>query len=607
VPDRRFYPEAKRAVATLRSVDERSYEEPRFFADGERVLVSRLEPRGDGSLAWDLSVWNYRRRSLRRVTRAAGVQAADPSPDGRSAAATRCAAGRCDLVTVDLASGRVTTLLTGTRDASFYRPRYSTDGRRLAVSVQQKGRWRVGIVDVGRRTLRYVGPDDGAARYDVAWLPDGRSLVCVSQRGGIPNLETLDSESSAARPLTRVTGAALAPEPNPADGSIWFLSLHSRGLDVRRIVPDSARVDQPIALSERLTPAAPVQPTRVPDTLSTRPVRPSRPYAVGPRQLRWFPGFSYSADGTGGEVVLSNADPIGRLALRAGAALGEPGTWRGGAFDLTWRRRAAVTGRVYLAEHEPSRSFLGEAGRALDVRMAGGDLGLELVRDHWSVRHRYRVGAALAWIDPVDWPLAPPLAGRTRALGYAELRGSVRQRYGEVRLTQAFAVHADAGGIGRDQFVRGVVSAALAAGGRLPFGGVQAWGTYGELSGTGDPFERFVIGGAQPPLVDDRVLAQRLAMPALPTGVATGDRVLAFRVALSSGPLSPYYFGASAADRGEPFERWHRVVGAELRLSSESIPLVALPEVQLVAGYGRSLDPPYRRGNRVYATLTYRR
>jgi hypothetical protein len=95
--------------------------------------------------------------------------------------------------------------------------------------------------------------------------------------------------------------------------------------------------------------------------------------------------------------------------------------------------------------------------------------------------------------------------------------------------------------------------------------------------------------------------------PYTPTGVATGDRLLAFRVALPSGPLWPYYSGASAADRGEPFERWHRVVGAELRLSSESIPLVALPEVQLVAGYGRSLDPPYRRGNRVYATLTYRR
>jgi hypothetical protein len=429
----------------------------------------------------------------------------------------------------------------------------------------------------------------------------------VSQRSGIPNLESVDLETSGARTLTRVTGAAVAPEPNAADGSIWFLSIHSRGLDVRRIAPDSTRVDQPVVLSERLAPAVPVRPAAIPATLQARPVGPSRGYGVGPRQSRWFPGFSYGPDGIAGEIVVTNADPVGRLAWRVGAAFGEPTAWRGGAFDATWRRRAAITGRVYHAQHAPSRGFLGDAGPALNVRMTGGDVGLEVVRDYWSVRHRYRVGGAAAWIDPLDSPLPAAVAGRTRALGYAELQASSGQRYGELRLAQSLAAHADAGEIGREHFVRGLLSGAIGARGSLPFGGLEGSVTYGELRGTSDPFERFVIGGAQPPLVDDAVLAQRIVMPALPTGVATGDRVLAFRIALASGPLSPYYAGASAADRGEAFEQWHRVVGAELRFGSETIPLVALPDVQLVLGYGRSIDPPYRRGNRIYATLTYRR
>jgi hypothetical protein len=607
VPDRRFYPPPKRAVATLRAVGGLSYEEPRFFADGERILVSRLAPRGDGSLAWDLFVWNHRRRSLHRVTRAAGVRAADPSPDGRTAAAARCGRGHCDLVTVDLASGAVTTLLAGAPAVSFHRPRYSPDGRRVAVSVQQEGHWRVAIVDVASRTLRFVASDDGAPRYDVTWLPKGRGLVWVSERGGIPNVESLELETGTARTLTRVTGAALAPEPNPVDGSIWFLSLHSRGLDVRRLVPDSTRVDRQVVLSEQLTPAVPVRPAALPDTLRTTPVGPPRRYGFGPRQSRWFPGFSYSADGIGGEIVVSNADPVGRLAVRVRAALGEPSAWRGGALDVTLRGRAAITGQVYVAQQEPSRKFLGNAGRELDVRMSGADLRVELVRDYWSARHRYRAGGAVASIDPTASRLSGSLARRTRALGYAELEGSFRQRHGELRLSQALAVHADAGGIGPEQFVRGLVSGAVAAAGPLPFGGVHGAVTYGEMRGTSDPFERFVVGGAVAPLVDDAVLAPRIALPALPTGAAVGDRVFAFRVALPSGPLWPYYAGASTADRGEPFARWHRVVGAELRLGLEAIPLVALPDVQLVAGYGRSLDPPYRRGNRIYATLTYRR
>jgi hypothetical protein len=241
------------------------------------------------------------------------------------------------------------------------------------------------------------------------------------------------------------------------------------------------------------------------------------------------------------------------------------------------------------------------------VRMIGAGARVELVRDYWSARHRFRVGGTVAWIDPMASALPATLARQTRALGYAELQASFRQRYGELRLSQSLAAHADAGGIGPEAFTRGVVSAAVLAGGPLPFGGVQGRVAYGELGKTRHPFERFVVGGAAPPLVDDAVLPQRIAMPALPTGAAIGDRVLAFRVALPTGPLWPYYSGASTADRGEPFVRWHRVVGAELRFGVEAIPLVALPDVQLVAGYGRSLDPPYRRGNRIYATLNYRR
>jgi hypothetical protein len=606
VPDRQFYPPPKRAVATLRTLGARAYEEPRFFADGDRILVSRLEPRGDGSLVFDLSVWDFRRRTVRRVTRGAGVRAADPSPDGRTAAATRCARGRCDLVSIDLATGAIRPLLSGTPEISYQRPRYSPDGRRIVVSVQQHGRWRVAVVDVASRTLRLVDPDDGTSRYDVAWLPGGRSLLWVSERGGIPNVETTDLDGRTPRPLTRVTGAALAPEPNPADGSIWFLSLHSRGLDVRRLVPDSSRVERRVDLPEHLAPAVPVRPAFRPDTLRRGSIGMPRPYALGPRQSRWFPGLAATADGIGGEAVIANADPVGRVALRIGGAFGQRGVWQGASLAATVRRRGSLTAQAYLAQQEPSRRFVGDAGRALDLRLTGGDVRVELLDDRWEVRHRFRLGGAVGSLRQLPSSTPPLASTRTRALGFAELRGTYRQRIGELRLSQTLSAHADAGGLGRDRFTRGLVGAGFSASGPLPLGGIQGSVAYGALSGTSDPVERFTVGGTRSSLVDAAVLPQRLDMPALPTGTATGDRVFAFRVSLPTGPLAPYYWGASTALRSQSFDRWHRVVGAELRLGSEAIPLVALPDVQLVAGYGRSLDPPYRKGNRVYAVLTYR-
>ena len=604
VPDRRFYPPPKRAVATFDPITGLAPESPRFLPDGRRVLFTRLTPRGDGTLTPDLFIWDFRTGVVRRVTRAAGVRAADPSPDGRTAVGSRCARGRCDLVTVDLATGRVATLLAGGPDAGFQRPRYAPDGQRVAVSAQWDGQWRIALVDVESRALRFVDAADGAARYDVAWLAAGEGLVYVSERGGIPNIESIDLHSGVTRALTRVTGAALAPAPNPADGSIWFLSLHSRGLDVRRLVPDNIRIPGHVDLPQRLGPVVPQRPAFVADTLRRGPVGTPRAYGLGPRQTRWFPGVSVTPDGISGEIRISNADPVGRLAVRVAGVAGEQGAWRGAALAATWRRRGAVTAQAYVARHQPSRGFLGPIGRDADVGLCGGDVRLALVKDFWSTRHEIRAGAALASLEPLFSPL--PL-NRSRGLGYAELQGSYRQRIGELRLGQAIRLHGDAGRIGGDQFVRGLASLALAATGPLPFGGIQSAATYGELAGTADPFERFVVGGARPPLMDEAVLAQRVVMPALPTGVAAGDRVFAFRVALPSGPLFPYYWGASTANRGEPFRRWHRVAGAELRVGSEAIPLVAVPDFELVLGYGQSLDPPYERANRFYTTLTYRR
>src|SRR6185503_14471262 len=41
VPDRHFYPLPKRPVKALSAVDGRAFSEPRWFADGKRILVTR--------------------------------------------------------------------------------------------------------------------------------------------------------------------------------------------------------------------------------------------------------------------------------------------------------------------------------------------------------------------------------------------------------------------------------------------------------------------------------------------------------------------------------------------------------------------------------------
>ena len=103
-------------------------------------------------------------------------------------------------------------------------------------SVNDGGQWRIVVADRDGSNRRVVDPGDGANRYDAQWLRGTDSLVVVSERGGIPNLELLNIADASARTLTRVTGAAVGPDVSPTDGSIWFLTVHSRGLDVRRMM-----------------------------------------------------------------------------------------------------------------------------------------------------------------------------------------------------------------------------------------------------------------------------------------------------------------------------------------------------------------------------------
>src|SRR5205085_1376707 len=146
-----------------RSAGGAPYEGPRFLRDG-RILLWRSTPRGDGSLVTDLYLWDYSRRSVRRVTRGASVRDGDPAPDGRTAVATQCSHGWCDLVSVNLVDGRVTVLAEGSPQRSFYRPRARPDGSGALVSVHDGTRWGLALYDHATRAVTPVGAADSVNR-----------------------------------------------------------------------------------------------------------------------------------------------------------------------------------------------------------------------------------------------------------------------------------------------------------------------------------------------------------------------------------------------------------------------------------------------------------
>ena len=604
VAPRPIYPPPKRALATLRAHGGAPYEGPRFLRDG-RILLWRNARRLDGTLSPDLYLWNPRQRSVHRVTHGASVRDPDPLPDGRSAVAIQCRGGACSVVLVNLADGRVTTLQPGDPRVSFYRPRVSPDGARAAVSMHTTDGWRLVIVDLAtpNRSRRDVPGSAGGNEYDAAWI-DANALVATSDATGTPNVVRIDLATGARAPLSNVTGAAVAPEPNPRDRSVWFLSLYSRGYDVRRMASASSTTTRAIALDSSLAPAAPipVAPSRI---SSVNAVADPKPFGFGPRLFRWIPAPHADADGASAVLAIVSGDIIGRSEVLEQIAVGDPAHWRGANFGFTWRGlRPTIRLNLFAAtERQSATRTPVDRPFAFDTRMHGLELAIanELTSDAWGVR--YKLGASIAR-DSLEIPsLTPTIAtATTRRVAFADLAATWIQRGARSALSESLgATRADGRSFGT-RFQRTTFTAALATSGpgTIP---VSASALYGFTGDAAPPFEQFALGGGPSPLIDHNLLSQRIVMPALPQGISVGSSVFAYRVSLNSGPLAPYVWAASTAPRKQSFETWHRVVGLEWSGAVPAIAVAGTPAARGQIGVGESLDPPLRHRVQAYVSL----
>ncbi|HEU4560236.1 MAG TPA: hypothetical protein VFS20_20470, partial [Longimicrobium sp.] len=477
-----------------------------------------------------------------------------------------------------------------------YRPRHSPDGRRIAFSVQEAGRWRVMIVDAATGAVTPVGGEDGASRYDAAWLPDGSALVLVSERGGVANVETVALASGESRTLTRVTGGAAAPEPEGKTGRIFYLSLHSRGMDLMRISADSAARGPVVALDTMLVPAAPRIAAVQPDTLRRTALPAPHAYGLGPRRFRILPTTVRDADGTTAGLVLLNGDPVGRLTWMLRGGTGEDGMPKGAALNLVYRRWLPSVGLdVFGMRHQPSELALVAPADSLDARYGGAALYIEQPWAGSALRHRLRAGASAGALEIAEGDAA----GRT--LAFAEAAAGLARSRGAQSLSLSATLHGSVGRTAGESWTRGIATATLGVG--MLGLNARAQGTYGTVSADAPAWERFTVGGARQELFEPALLSQRISLPAVRFGVAHGRELLAYRLSTDLRGLTPYLAGISA-DEGH--DAWYRVAGVEAALNTPPLNVLRIPALRIVAGVGYPLDQPDRHKLRFYNAVTYR-
>jgi hypothetical protein len=146
------------------------------------------------------------------------------APDGHAVCFTGMSRGLTDLYIYDF---NLSKLHRVTNDAyADLQPAWSPDGRRIAIATDRFssdlntldiGPYRLALVDPESGTIEPLHAFSSGKHINPQWSPDGRALLFISDRDGIPNLYRLALASGEITQLTKVgTGLSGITSSSPA-------------------------------------------------------------------------------------------------------------------------------------------------------------------------------------------------------------------------------------------------------------------------------------------------------------------------------------------------------------------------------------------------------
>ena len=350
----------------------------RYFGDtatvaADAIYFDQQEIRRNVGLYSDLYAWSRSNRRVTRLTSGARLLDPDLSPDGTTIACVQQKPGQRDLVLVRRKpdSTYETTTLIGEPDTQFNAPRWSPDGRTLAVELHRTtagvAASDVVLIDVASRSFRVL-PWTGPVRMVTpAWRPDGRAVLVAVAPGEEPfNLYEyrLDALNSPRR-VTHTTGGATWPDVSANGRTIVFVGYTVDGFDLFTMpYPESAEAAGPdlsVAATGPVIPDTPWPPTSSLAAVGiiTKPYSPLSTL----RPTSWTPVIESDSDQVRIGAALAGYDVLGYHFYSATAtwlASGPPGASTPGPVMPDWQLYYSY-GRwrpVFWVAAENTTSFL---------------------------------------------------------------------------------------------------------------------------------------------------------------------------------------------------------------------------------------------------------
>ncbi|MFQ6615603.1 MAG: TolB family protein [Fidelibacterota bacterium] len=314
------------------------------FSRGESAVVwaeLHPHPRFSATIYSDLMKYDLTTTNARTLTRNARLTCPDLSPDQSRVAAVQTDLPTTRLVTVDMETGKVSTVLN-IPGATLLNPRWSPEGNRLTFSLKDSsGQQNIAVMDVTSGRWRYLYSPDAYHDNNPCWTPDGRFVLYTSERSGVFNIWAVRVASGDRWQVTRDPLGAFTPDVSPDGDELAFASYSDLGFRVATVPLDTTQW-----LRENRSP--PAHPLGTPTEHHTEhPPFPSAPdWTSTPyrswRHIRmpqgWFPYPFWDQSRFWLALTAISADPLHRHSWSGSLGQSIPDTRRFFDFRYTYRR-----------------------------------------------------------------------------------------------------------------------------------------------------------------------------------------------------------------------------------------------------------------------------